>query len=95
MTIPIKRATLLWNPGSKAHSESVPLNGKGSSYQCSAGAVFSEYRSLTRNEQTINLLVEALQAIARDNVDPVSVINALHRIERLADLFDEDCHAQQ
>lgn len=90
MNIPLKRATLLWNPDGKAHSEPAPLNGSGHKYLCSVGAVFAEYRAFTKNEQTINLLVEALQAIARDNVDPQSMLKALTRIEGMADLFAED-----
>lgn len=91
MNIPLKRAVLLWNPHDKAHSEPRPLNGNGHAYRCSVGAVCSDYRELSSNQQTINLLVEALQAIARDNVDPASMLKALARIEGMADLFAEDC----
>lgn len=57
---------------------------------CSVGAVFTEYRSMDRHDQIINLLVEAIQALAWDGVDPLSMMEALKNIEGLDELFADD-----
>lgn len=89
MTIPIKSAVLLWNPNGKAHSEPLPIKAS-TPYHYSVGAVFSDYTSLSPQDQRVVLLVEALQAIARDNVDPASMIGALYRIEGMNTIFSGD-----
>jgi hypothetical protein len=90
MTIPLSSATLLWNPGGKACSDTHPLNFKHSDMTCSVGAVFSEYRSMDAHEQIINLLVEAVQALAWDDVDPSSMMEALKKIDGIGELFADD-----
>lgn len=89
MTIPIKSAVLLWNHNGKAHSESLPIK-IDTPYDYSVGAVFFDYANLSPQDKRITLLVEALQAIARDNVDPASMIGALCRIEGMNTLFSGD-----
>ena len=91
MIIPLSSATLLWNPGGKACSDTHPLNFKHRDMRCSVGAVFTEYRSMDRHDQIINLLVEAIQALAWDGVDPLSMMQALKNIEGVGELFPDDC----
>jgi hypothetical protein len=90
MTIPLSRAVLLWNPNGKARSDIHPLNFRHPDMTCSVGAVFSEYRSMDAHEQIINLLVEAVQALAWDDVDPSSMMEALKNIEAIGELFADD-----
>jgi hypothetical protein len=93
MTISINQAVLLWNSNGKAHSEPYPLNGAGRDYRFSVGAVCADYKDLSDSLQLTRLLVEAIQSIVRDGVEPKSVLTALARIEGMAELFAEDCHA--
>ena len=91
MTIPLSRAVLLWNPNGKARSDSYPLTSRHSDMAYTVGAVFAEYDSRPKKEQQITLLVEAIQAMTRDGVEPASMLAALKNIEGMAGLFADDC----
>lgn len=88
--ITIPKAVLLWTPSKTADAEQwpLPLSQKGFDY--SVGAVFADYRKASLTTQQTILLVEAIQAIVRDGVEPKSVLSALCKIKGMKELFAED-----
>ena len=90
--VPLAHAMLCWEPETSSagiirHPDEC---GVSDMYLMSTGACYRQWQSYSETERMLNLLVEALHAIGRDDVSSGAVINALMSVPEFRELCADD-----
>lgn len=90
--VPLAHAMLCWEPETSSAGIIRHPDERGVSdmYLMSAGACCRQWQSYSDTERMLNLLVEALHAIGRDDVSSGAVINALMSVPEFRELCADD-----
>jgi transposase len=93
--VPLAHAMLCWEPRSSQAAVVYHPDARGVSdaYTMTAGACFAKWQRFDDHTRTLNLLIEAMQAIGRDDVDARAVIHALMQVPEIRSLCADDALA--
>lgn len=90
--IPVNRAVYAFDyETGRAGMSSWPMRETDFKGWSTVGAVFMAYQKWPKKDQQMNLLVEVIQSIVRDGIDPKEAFNALMKVEGMSELFAQDC----
>ena len=90
--VPLAHAMLCWEPETSSagiirHPDERDVSDM---YLMTAGACYRQWQHFNDTERMLNLLVEALHAIGRDDVGSAAVINALMSVPEFRELCADD-----
>lgn len=89
--VKVDKAMLMWNPGTdEAAAIEHPAGWRAGSFKMSVGACMTSWKGLSKQEQALQLVLEAWQAVIRDRVDPEALHEALLEVKEYHHILAED-----